>query len=103
MIVAELSSFGDRVELPKHFPRVHVVGARKSFGVVMRLRLRAFFHGRANDHNVLHHCGSRVQAELARFQVNLFVDSGERAHFHIDDAMRAKPLDRIASLGIQLD
>src|ERR1700681_570605 len=78
-LVAELTFPGDGVELPNLFPGPSIKRTNQAFGVVMAFDGRTFSHRRTYDHHVSSYSRRRMDADLARLQIDLSVNSFHHA------------------------
>ena len=102
-VVAELARPRNRVELPQLLAGPSVERARKAFRIVVSRHRRAFAHRRSDDDHVLDDERRRVDANLARLEIDLLALAFHDAEFQIDDAVLAERRHRRAGLRVQFD
>src|SRR6266446_9372774 len=102
-LVAELAGPRNRIPTPQLFAGANVPGTHDALGVVVSRYGRPFPHGGPYDHHVAGHSRSRMDADLATFEVDLLVIPLLDADLDVEDAVVAKGRDQGAGLGVELD
>src|SRR5262249_46344549 len=93
----------NRVELPQLLPGPDVKGANQTLGVVVSRNGSSLSEGRTNDDDITGDGRRRVNANLARFEIDLLFGAVHRTDLQVDEAAVAERADDAPGLRVQLD